>query len=95
MKGEDRKWMLQKGTTWPIRLAKDPIVISNRFKDLRKAYIICIIQNENELNGEDKNELKKYLNKLEGPYRIIKTGHWPMVTQPEKLVRYISELSRE
>ena len=95
MKGEDRKWMLQKGTTWPIRLAKEPIVISKRFKNLRKAYIICIIQNENELNGEDKNELKKYLNKLEGPYRIIKTGHWPMVTQPEKLVRYISELSRE
>ena len=95
VKGEDRKWMLQKGTTWPIRLAKDPITISDKFRKLKKAYIICILQNENELSDGERNDLKKYLDKLEGPYRIIKTGHWPMVTRPEELVRYMIELSGE
>ncbi len=95
VKGKDRDWMLKKGAPWPIRLGTDPIVISDKFDAVKKAYIFCIMGHGGKTSEEIYQEIKNYTDKLTGPYKIIETGHWPMVTKPEELVKYMIELSEK
>jgi len=81
VKGADRKWMLSKATPWPLRLAKEPITLSKKFDSVKSAYIFCA------RSGDPVDEiLEGKWGKLEGPHRLMDTGHWPMITKPEELV---------
>ncbi|HYY92660.1 MAG TPA: alpha/beta hydrolase [Candidatus Dormibacteraeota bacterium] len=81
LQGPDRKWFLSKGTPWPMRLAREPIILSERFERVKSAYIFCT------MSGDPVDEiLAGKWGRLEGPHRIMECGHWPMVTKPEELV---------
>jgi len=82
VKGSDRKWMLSKGTPWPKKLASDPIVLSEKFDSLKSEYIFCTD------SGDPVDEiLAGKWGKLEGPYKVIESGHYPMVTKPDELAK--------
>jgi pimeloyl-ACP methyl ester carboxylesterase len=81
VRGKDREWMLSKGTPWPMKYATDPVTLSENFDSLRSAYIFCTG------SGDSVDEiLQGKWGKLEGPYRVIESGHFPMVTKPDELV---------
>lgn len=89
VKGSDRKWMLSKGTPWPKKLASDPIVLSEKFDAVKSAYIFCTY------SGDPVDEiLAGKWGKLEGPHRVIESGHWPMITKPKELVEDMLVLSK-
>lgn len=89
VKEENRKWMLSKGTPWPIKLGTDPITLSKNFDSMRNAYIFC------SRTGDPVDEiLQGKWGKLEGPTKVIDSGHWPMVTRPEELAEALVELSQ-
>ncbi len=78
--GADRKWMLSKATPWPVKLATDPITLSEKLESVKVAYIFCT------LSGDPVDEIVAgKWGALEGPYKLIETGHWPMITKPEEL----------
>jgi pimeloyl-ACP methyl ester carboxylesterase len=80
--GKERDWMLSKATPWPVKLATDPITLSEKFDRIKSAYIFCT------LSGDPVDEIiAGKWGKLEGSYKIMETGHWPMITKPEELVR--------
>jgi pimeloyl-ACP methyl ester carboxylesterase len=80
--GADLEWMLSKATPWPAKLATDPITLSGKLDSVKSAYIICT------LSGDPVDEIVTgKWGKLDGPYKLIETGHWPMVTNPEQLTR--------
>jgi pimeloyl-ACP methyl ester carboxylesterase len=80
VKGPDRSWMLSKATPWPIKLASDPVVLSKNFDSIRSAYVFCI------QSGDPVDEIVAgKWGKLDGPYKLIDSGHWPMITKPEEL----------
>ncbi|MBO0887741.1 alpha/beta hydrolase, partial [Candidatus Bathyarchaeota archaeon] len=82
VQGSDRKWFLSKGTPWPLRLASEPITLSEKFDRVKSAYIFCT------MSGDPVDDIVAgKWGKLEGPHRIIECGHWPMVTRPEELVK--------
>ena len=82
VKGPDREWMLAKGTPWPKKLASDPITLSKNFDALKSAYILCTD------SGDPVDEIiSGKWGKLDGPYKVIESGHYPMVTKPEELVK--------
>lgn len=86
--GEDREWLLSKATPWPVKLAADPITLSAKLDTVRSAYIFCT------LSGDPVDEIVAgKWGKLEGPYRLIDTGHWPMITKPEELAKDILALA--
>ncbi len=86
--GGNRKWMLDKSTPWPIRLATDPIVLSGSTSNGRVAYVFCT------QTGDPVDDIiQGKWGKLLGPYRIMDTGHYPMVTKPEELAKHLLELS--
>lgn len=86
--GEDRKWMLSKGTPWPLKIAKEPITLTEKFDGIRSTYIFCT------QTGDPVDEIiEGKWGALYGPYRIIDTGHWPMVTRPDELVDDMLSLS--
>lgn len=88
VKGKDREWMLSKATPWPLKLATDPITLSEKFDRLKNAYIFCT------LSGDPVDEIVAgKWGKLEGPHRLIETGHWPMITKPDELVEDMISLS--
>jgi pimeloyl-ACP methyl ester carboxylesterase len=88
IQGEDREWMLAKATPWPLNYAKEPITLSSRFDAVRSAYIFCT------LSGDPVDEIiQGKWGKLEGPYKLIESGHWPMITKPDETVKAILDLA--
>ncbi len=86
--GADLEWMLSKATPWPVKLATDPITISGRLDSVKCAYIFCT------LSGDPVDEIVAgRWGTLEGPYRLIEAGHWPMVTKPAETVQAFLELA--
>ena len=84
IKGEDREWMLSNATPWPLKHATDPIILSNNFDTVRSAYIFCT------QSGDPVDEIiAGKWGKLDGPAKVIESGHWPMVTKPDELVEDI------
>jgi len=88
VKGDDRKWMLSKATPWLLKLAKDPITLSEKFDSVKSAYIFCT------QSGDPVEEIVSgKWGELYGPHKLIETGHWPMITKPEELVEDMISLS--
>ena len=86
--GANRKWMMSMATPWPIKLAKDPIMLSKNYDEVKEAYVSCT------LSGDPVDEIiAGKWGKLEGPYKVIETGHWPMITKPEELARDLVDLA--
>ncbi len=81
----DREWMLSKATPWPMRYVTDSVTLSENFDSLKSAYILCT-------GGGDNVEgiLKE---NLDGPVRVIESGHWPMITKPDELVEDMLSLA--
>lgn len=81
VQGADRAWFLSKVTPWPVRPANEPVTLSARFDSVKSAYIFCTG------SGDPVDEIiSGKWGKLEGPYRVIESGHWPMITKPDELV---------
>ena len=79
IQGADREWMLSKVTPWLMRYAGDPVTLSGRWSSMKKAYILCTG------GGDDVDAILK--RKLDGPVKVIESGHWPMISKPEELVQ--------
>jgi pimeloyl-ACP methyl ester carboxylesterase len=90
VRGEARSRLMTLATPWPIRLAKDPIQLSKNYDRVKEAYIFC------SQSGDPVDEIVAgKWGKLEGPHRILDTGHWPMLTDPEGLARDLIALAKE
>jgi pimeloyl-ACP methyl ester carboxylesterase len=88
VKGKDREWMFSNATPWLLRLAKDPITLSEKFDSIKSAYIFCT------QSGDPVDEIVSgKWGQLYGPHKLIETGHWPMITKPEELVEDMLSLS--
>jgi pimeloyl-ACP methyl ester carboxylesterase len=82
VRGKDREWMLSKATPWPVKPAMEPITLSESFDAVKTAYIFC------RKSGDPVDEIVAgKWGKLEGPHKVIDSGHWPMITRPEELVQ--------
>ena len=88
VKGPDREWMLSKGTPWLMGHWKEPITLSKNFDTVKSAYIFCTE------SGDPVDEiLAGKWGKLEGPHKVLETGHWPMITEPAELAKAMLELA--
>ncbi len=82
VKGPDRKWMLSKVTPWPMKHSSEPVTLSENFDSVKSAYIFCTG------GGDPVDEiLKGKWGELDSPYKVIESGHWPMITKPDQLVK--------
>ena len=94
VKGPDREWLLTKATPWPMKHATDPVTLSEKFDAVKSAYVFC-----GGGFGGDGDYLDDILagktGKLDGPYKVIESGHWPMVTKPAELVEEMLSLAQD
>jgi pimeloyl-ACP methyl ester carboxylesterase len=89
VKGANLERMMSLGTPWPINLAADPITLSAKYDDVKEAYVFCT------LSGDPVDEIVAgKWGKLEGPHKIMETGHWPMITKPEELAKDLVALAK-
>ena len=87
--GSNRKWMMSMATPWPVKLAKDPITLSENYDEMKEAYVFC------SLSGDPVDEIiAGKWGRLNGPYKVIETGHWPMITKPEELAHDLVSLAK-
>ena len=87
--GKLRTWMMAMATPWPLKMAKDPLVLSKDYEGVKEAYIFCT------LSGDPVEEIiAGKWGKLQGPYKVMETGHWPMITKPKELAYALIALSR-
>ena len=86
--GSNRRWMMSMATPWPIKLAKDSITLSANYDASKETYVFC------SLSGDPVDEIiAGKWGKLNGPYKVIDSGHWPMITKPDELVEDMLALS--
>lgn len=85
LKGENFEWFSSKITPIPLKLLFDPITVSENYDRCSKSYVLCT------KGGDDVEQIIK--TGLDGKYRVIESGHWPMITRPEELVESMIELS--
>ena len=86
--GSNRRWMTSMATPWPIKLASDPITLSKNYDDVKEAYVFC------SLSGDPVDEIiAGKWGKLEGPYEVMETGHWPMISRPAELAESLMSLA--
>jgi pimeloyl-ACP methyl ester carboxylesterase len=89
VKGPNREWMMSKATPWPVKLATDPITLSKNYDQVKEAYVFC------SQSGDPVDEIiAGKWGKLEGPYSVIESGHWPMITKPEELAKDLVSLAK-
>ena len=89
VKGRDRKWLMSMATPWPKRLAIDPVILSKNYDSVKEAYVFCT------KTGDPVDEIiAGKWGKLQGPYRTIDSGHWPMITKPKELAAALIALSK-
>jgi len=86
--GPNRRWMLSMATPWLVKLAKDPIALSGNYDASKERYVFCT------LSGDPVDEIiAGKWGKLNGPYRVMETGHWPMITGPKELAEDMVSLA--
>jgi pimeloyl-ACP methyl ester carboxylesterase len=89
VQGADRRWMMAKATPWPLKMATDPVTLSEKYDRVKESYVFCT------LAGDPVDEIVAgKWGKLEGPHKLIETGHWPMITRPDELARDLVALAR-
>ena len=96
IQGANREWMVSRATTTPVRYLRDPITLSEKFDSVKSAYIFC--SGGDTLawylsQAPDKSVDDVLMANLDGPCRVIDSGHWPMITRPEELVDDVISLS--
>lgn len=88
VKGRNREWIMSMATPWPTKLATDPITLSKNYDAVKEAYVFCT------LTGDPVGEIiAGKWGKLYGPYRVIESGHWPMITKPDELAKDVVSLA--
>jgi hypothetical protein len=65
-------------------MIQETVTLSEKYDGVRKAYIFCT------RGGDNVEEILK--EKLDGPHRVLESGHWPMITKPAELARAMLEL---
>ena len=86
--GPNRKWMMSKATPWPVKLAKDPITLSKNYDEKKETYVFC------SLSGDPVDEIVAgKWGKLNGPHKVIESGHWPMINKPRELAEDMMSLA--
>jgi len=96
VQGPDRSWMTSKASPTPVRYFRDPITLSAEIDSVKRSYIFCtggdtIAWYMSQSPGHSVDEVLKA--KLDGPYKIVESGHWPMITKPDELVRAMLALT--
>jgi len=88
VQGEERSWMMSKATPWPVKPANEPITLSSKFDSIKNSFIFC------SRSGDPVDDIiAGKWGKLDGPYRVIDSGHWPMITRPEELAEDLIALA--
>ena len=88
VQGADHRWMMSMATPWPAKLASDPITLSEHYDSIECAHIFC------NRDGDPIDDIVAgKWGKLEGPYRRMDTGHFPMITSPAELAENLISLS--
>ena len=88
VQGANLDRMMSLGTPWPLKMATDPITLSKNYDAMKEAYVFCT------LSGDPVDEIiAGKWGKLEGPYKVLETGHWPMITDPEGLAQDLMALA--
>jgi pimeloyl-ACP methyl ester carboxylesterase len=85
VQGADREWMQSKATPLPVKYFRESVTLSENFDHVKSAYILCT------RGVDDVEEILK--ENLDGPVKVIESGHWPMITKPGELVDAILSLS--
>ncbi|HUI24313.1 MAG TPA: alpha/beta hydrolase [Nitrososphaerales archaeon] len=89
VQGRVRKWMMAMATPWPMKMATDPVTLSKNYDKVKEAYVFCT------LTGDPVDEIiAGKWGRLQGPHRVMETGHWPMITRPKELASALIALSK-
>ena len=96
VRGDDRKWLLSLASPLPVRYLRDPITLSAAYDSVARSYIYCTGGDTlawflSQSPGRSAEEVLK--EKLDGPYRLIDTGHYPMITRPKELAKDLIALA--
>lgn len=89
VQGAHLERMMSLATPWPAKLATDPLTLSRNYDGVKEAYVFCT------LSGDPVDDIiAGKWGQLDGPYKKMETGHWPMITKPTELAKDLVALAK-
>lgn len=92
IQGADRDWLVSLATPLPVRYFRDPITLTGRIDAVNKGYVFCT-NGGDDVNAMLKEEGPYKDYKIDSPHRVIDSGHWPMISEPEELAQDLLALA--
>ncbi len=98
VQGANRTWLISKATALPVKYLRDPIILSAKYDAVKRSYIFCtggdtLAWYLSQSPDRSADEVLK--EKFDGPYRLIDSGHYPMITKPRELAEALLALARD
>jgi pimeloyl-ACP methyl ester carboxylesterase len=87
LSAEQRSWLLERFVDHPVRTVSEPAVLDRPLALQRATYIACsfgISDDVAAMRGEPN-----------WTFRTLESGHWPMVSAPNRLVALLTEVATE
>jgi len=85
LQGDTKEWALARYTPHPIDCMQAPVKLSSFWQQSWKASVIWCKQSVNPPVAHQ----RRAADKLQATWHELDTGHYPMLTEPEKLARLI------
>ena len=85
---EDTQWMREKAVPHPLNTFRQPVNVGDPEISLSTSYILCT---QNGMDDSTLNMIRELCEQREWQLHELDTGHWPMVSIPQKLAHQLLE----
>nr|WP_206537168.1 hypothetical protein [Natrialba asiatica] len=86
---EDTKWMRQKAVPHPLHTFRQQVNVGNSDGSLSTSYVLCT---QNGMDDSTLDMIRQLCEQRKWQLCELDTGHWPMVSKPQKLTRQILDV---
>lgn len=92
IQGADRDWLVSMATPLPVRYFRDPITLTGGIDAVAKGYVFCT-DGGDDVGAMLKEEGQYKDYKIDGPHKVIDSGHWPMISKHQELAQDLLALA--
>jgi len=78
---EQKHYLTERMVPHPGQTVTQPVEFKRHLSELNATYIDC------NMDGHPSSEMKAMCNELNWDYHVLQSGHWPMITVPDALVK--------
>jgi pimeloyl-ACP methyl ester carboxylesterase len=86
------RWLTERFVGHPGRTLAEPAALTHPLTHQRATYIVCT---KEHVSGEISHDISAMRSAPNWTFHTLDTGHWPMVSAPDRLTAILAEVAQE